>query len=561
MEKNNLTFIDNLLALLKEGEELGLDLQNPYQKIEQVRETLKDERIKIALLSSFSYGKTSIIAGLNGQVEDNMKIDIDESSDEMSIYHPHGLASGFEIMDTPGLFGTKTKEIKGENIRLSEISERYISEAHIVMYVCHSVTLLKDSHAAFIDKVMRCWGKLENTIFVINKMDETGSDIEDEEEFAKIAEIKKSALVQRMKDTIHLTADEEKKLNIVCIAANPYNKGFDYWFARKDEYAQISHIEDLRKCIRQIVAKSDKDTLQRSVAIATCRDIVDRVTHCATEAIKILLRNITPLNETIQENRQDLNLLRKEITHTQTEMKDRLDALQSEIDNSISTATMATIEDVLRANIGFEGGKVTFSKFCDKINQILKECSEGVSMTINTTAQNVEQRSNKVSNLMMEGISKGALNLQKLNISAAQIKSIRNFIAPSFKFKPWGAVNLSKELGKYFKIGGWLIPIIIDAWSRIQEKNAAKKFAKLQSDLKDAIDHTIADVCKNINDPNSEFSKNVAQAYNSLAENLNAQQKDYDRMQNTKEKLNSFQQHMVEWMKKNAEDVSFETTK
>lgn len=90
-----------------------------------------------------------------------------------------------------------------------------------------------------------------------------------------------------------------------------------------------------------------------------------------------------------------------------------------------------------------------------------------------------------------------------------------------------------------------------------QRKKDAKNFAKLQSELKDAVDHTIADVCKNINDPNSEFSKNVAQAYNSLAENLNAQQKDYDRMQNTKEKLNNFQQHMVEWMKKNAEDVSF----
>lgn len=107
MEKNNSTLIDQLLPILKEGEELGLDLQDTYQKIEQIKNT-SDDRIKIALLSSFSDGKTSIIAGLNGRVEDNMKIDIDESSDEINIYRPHGLASDFEIMDTPGLFGTKT---------------------------------------------------------------------------------------------------------------------------------------------------------------------------------------------------------------------------------------------------------------------------------------------------------------------------------------------------------------------------------------------------------------------------------------------------------------------
>lgn len=91
-------------------------------------------------------------------------------------------------------------------------------------------------------------------------------------------------------------------------------------------------------------------------------------------------------------------------------------------------------------------------------------------MTINTTAQNVEQRSNKVSNLMMEGISKGALNLQKLNISAAQIKNIRNFIAPSFKFKPWGAVNLSKTIGKVLPWIGIAIQGAIEWWSIHKEK-------------------------------------------------------------------------------------------
>ena len=43
-----------------------------------------------------------------------MKIDNDESSDELTIYRPKDLKKGFKIIDTPGLFGTKEREINGQ---------------------------------------------------------------------------------------------------------------------------------------------------------------------------------------------------------------------------------------------------------------------------------------------------------------------------------------------------------------------------------------------------------------------------------------------------------------
>lgn len=74
-------------------------------------------------MGSFSDGKTSSIAGLLGRLDDSMKIDQDESSDELVIYRPDGLKKGFEIVDTPGLFGSKEKEVNGSNIKLSDITK------------------------------------------------------------------------------------------------------------------------------------------------------------------------------------------------------------------------------------------------------------------------------------------------------------------------------------------------------------------------------------------------------------------------------------------------------
>ena len=128
-----------LEAILRQGEHYGLDFKELIRKIDRVKSSLSDSRIRIVLLSSFSEGKTTTVAGLIGRIESNMKIDNDESSDEIVVYRPNGKADDFEFVDTPGLFGKKEKEIDGKNVRFSEITERYLSEAQIILYVCDAV--------------------------------------------------------------------------------------------------------------------------------------------------------------------------------------------------------------------------------------------------------------------------------------------------------------------------------------------------------------------------------------------------------------------------------------
>ena len=67
--------------MLSEGVEMMPGLKSYLDKIDSIINTLNDGEISVVLLGSFSDGKTSVVAGLLGRLEDNMKIDNDESSD------------------------------------------------------------------------------------------------------------------------------------------------------------------------------------------------------------------------------------------------------------------------------------------------------------------------------------------------------------------------------------------------------------------------------------------------------------------------------------------------
>ena len=144
--ENNIERLRQLKSIVEQGQELGLELSDVAEKINSAIRSAQAGKTRIVMLGSFSDGKTSAVAGMLGKLHDSMKIDVAESSDEITVYHLDSLGHDYEIVDTPGLFGTKEKEIDGQQVRCSEITRKYISEAEVVVYVCDAVLPLKDSH-------------------------------------------------------------------------------------------------------------------------------------------------------------------------------------------------------------------------------------------------------------------------------------------------------------------------------------------------------------------------------------------------------------------------------
>ena len=166
-KQKTINTLEDLRSILVDLQDLGMDVDDDFKKIESAVKAVESDVLRIALLGAFSDGKTSVVAAWMGKVLEDMKIDMDESSDRLAIYKPQGLPDQCEIVDTPGLFGDKEKNIDGAQIMYEDLTKRYISEAHLIFYVVDATNPLKESHNDIAKWVLRDLNKLSSTIFTI----------------------------------------------------------------------------------------------------------------------------------------------------------------------------------------------------------------------------------------------------------------------------------------------------------------------------------------------------------------------------------------------------------
>lgn len=546
--------LEELRNILNQGTQYGFDFSELTEKIKSVEESLGNDRIRIVLLSSFSEGKTSTIAGLLGKIEDNMKIDNDESSDEIIVYRSEGLAEGFEFVDTPGLFGTKEKEIDGKSVRFSEITEKYLSEAHLILFICDAVNPLKDSHAFVIEQLMRKYHKLDSTIFVINKMDQASIDLSDDNDFARGAEIKKSTLIQRLKDTISLTPEEEAKLNVVCISADPDGEGVDKWLESPDEYKQYSHIIDLKEKVDAVISSSDRQQLQVETTNASIVDITNSVSTEIQSFAQNIAVSLATAKEASDNMNLDLDLLQKDLTQNRRDMTNRFKEFKKQVIASIDGASIETINSVIEEEIGIEGKDITFYVFNREVNQITKECSEANNVSINTRAENINKQAS-VQEQVLEKAAKGASEaLKNVNISGETVKSIRNVIAKDYKFAPWGAINLGAKATKVLNYAGKGLGVALEVFKWAKDVRNQKRLSDTQSFLKAEVDKKMAEIYKAFDD-DAVYYENFAPSFLKLQTETQKRNAEFMRLQDKAIALQEYSHILSRWAIENAQDA------
>lgn len=535
-----------LKELLFEGAKYIPDLESYIDKIDSIVSTVKDQEISIVLLGSFSDGKTSAIAGLLGRLEDNMKIDNDESSDELTIYRPVDLKLGFKIVDTPGLFGTKEREIDGHQVKFSQITERYISEAHILIYVCDAVVPLKDSHVEALRRILRDYGKLDNTVFVINKMDEAGYDLLDESDFSNGCRIKKENLIDRLRCTINLAPDEEKRLNIVCIAADPKGKGLSHWFSKKDEYYSRSHINDLKQCVNSIVERSDSSELLNSTTVTSVKDVLDGLEEAIDQTTKPVSRAIVKIERNLPELQEDQEQLKKELIQSKKELREAINNIKNDALREINGASSETIGDVISEQLGEQDGKVSFYVFNDRIASQMEQCCETNIGSIGAVSVNLEKSYAIQDKMLGDAVKFGAEGLKHLKISGEQVKAVRNVVASSYKFKPWGAIKLGKNLTKAAGWAGGALTLGMEVYDWYKSYKDKKKLAELKQSLCNAINNVIAEALKSL-ETDDIYYKNYAPSYLELCDKVKERTSEIENMKQTVNDLEAYRNRIDNW--------------
>ncbi|MGL5600290.1 MAG: LeoA/HP0731 family dynamin-like GTPase [Silvania sp.] len=494
-----------LRGVLETLGEMEMDVSDDLQKISSAIASVESDVLRIALLGAFSDGKTSVIAAWLGKVMEDMNISMDESSDRLSIYKPEGLPGQCEIVDTPGLFGDKEREIDGKQVMYEDLTKRYISEAHLIFYVVDATNPLKESHSSIAKWVLRDLNKLSSTIFIINKMDEV-IDLTDQVLFDEQAAIKKENLKGKLQRAANLNAAELEQLNIVCIASNPNGRGLPFWFNKPEHYESRSRINDLKNAAGEILKTNIPEVLLAKTGMDVVTDIVSQRVMQARQQLNELSTFVEKNDEDTLRFRSDINQSRAEVKRLAGELYEELRLMENKLMSQLRPLELEDIRPFMDDELGYtEEGvgyklhlriKVAVDRFFDQSTAVTQRLSDDITRQLNSSESflsNLGEGAFKSLGGAFKGISKISPATIKTTIFAAR-DTIGKLTGYVYKFKPWEATKLAGSIAKWAGPAGAAFTIGSDLWDAYKAREREREIAEAKESLGNFIKDPFKDI-------------------------------------------------------------------
>ncbi len=498
-QKRNQEILKKLLDFVHTGEEYGIKVEESLKdKIRNAMENVAGQKLKVALVGGFSCGKTSIAAAWIERLDKSMNIDHQESSDEVKIYH---IDDEMELVDTPGLFGFKVKtHDSGKIERYKDITKKYISEAHLILYALNPSNPIKESHKDDLNWLFRTLNLLSRTIFVISRFDEE-ADIEDEEDYNKRFKIKKENIQNRLDELISLSEEEKESLIIVAVAANPFDLGVEHWLKHQEEFQKLSHIKSLQDATqKKIKENGGKLTIIEEAKKSVIQDVVYRQMPPAKQALQDINREMEYLNKTLEKRRKDIQDLNKEISQARIHLREFIIRYFSDLIRQISGTSLETFNDFVTREIGDEcinmetRVKNEFEKQTQGIsNEIAK-----IGTTFNADMSFFEKHARTFGEIAKKLSQSRIINATNIKVARDGIVAVARFtgIDLALKFKPWGAVNLAGSINKALP----LIGLAFEAWDSYNKYQKQQEFEKTKREMESHFNNQKQEILDLIND-------------------------------------------------------------
>jgi len=507
--------LSNLLLVLKEGKELGVDIEPEYiTKIEKSIDENEDKKLKVVLIGGFSEGKTSIAAAwLEEYDKKKMKIAMTESTDDIREYNVENI----NLVDTPGLFGFKETANKE---KYKDITKKYISEANIVLYVMNSDNPIKESHKEEIQWLFRDLNLLPRTVFILSRFDNV-ADIEDDNDYNGMLKIKRENVLKRLEDFEVIHAEDSKKLPVVAIAANPFDEGIEYWLANLDEFKKISHIDSLQHATSDIVEKNGGvDSVLLETQKSIIKEILELKIPLATAKVEKLDKEYKNLDNVIKEMKEDLSNLKTKIELAKNYLKSFILELFTDLILQLEGTTIETFINFFERNIGSEG-IVLNNKIENGFNKKVLEIENDICRLEKNFDNEIDNFEEFTQDNSLEKFKIGSEMIKNTNLGLtnASIIAIRDFLNLSIKFKPWQAVKIANIINKGIPIIGAILGIGFELWDSYSKKKKEEEFLKAKKQMKEDFEKQRKEY-KELIENAEEFDKNVFKNYFKLGNNI-----------------------------------------
>ncbi|MGB3189878.1 MAG: GTPase [Limnoraphis sp.] len=516
--KKNLVSFDKLLE-----QENKPELTAIRKKLREELKTYREQgAISVAFVGQYSAGKSTIISALTGKRD--IKIDADIATDKTSTYNWNGI----QVLDTPGLF-TERKDH-------DEITYDAIKKADLLVF-CLTYMLFDSVTVENFKKLAYEKGYRWKMMLVINKMsDEAG------EEEQKILNYRHS-LAEALKP---YSLDE---FPVCFIDAKDYCEGVD----EKDDFLmEISRFQTFIDSLNEFVNKR--------AALAKFDTPVRIALSCLEEAQLIFTRNSTHDSAFLEILNRLSRVVRKERSRIRTKVQNIGLKMSSEIaKEGYILASAVGNEDIEALN---KQAEINVQKHYEKAETDLQS-------VINAAAEDIRQEVEQVfeSDLVKAFVTcldksysvsaknvKPGMNVEAIksqinflddigtkagvNITSSATRSFlrtasqqRIFLRSmdvvgsglhktvlgvgkfvGFKFKPWQAVGMAKNLGNAARCLGPVLTIIsvgADLLTMQQEHEQQQKMAECRQDITSQFQTIGKDLEAQISIQLSEFERQV----------------------------------------------------
>ncbi|HED5610193.1 TPA: 50S ribosome-binding GTPase [Enterobacter kobei] len=472
--------LQKLETFLQQGALAGVLIDPALSgKIHNAIASLADEKLKVALIGGFSEGKTSIAAAWMEKLDKtSMKISHQESSNEVKVYE---VGQDFVLIDTPGLFGFKEQENDDTHAieKYKDITKKYVSEAHLVLYVMNPTNPIKESHQEDLTWLFRTLDLLPRSIFVLSRFDEV-ADVEDEDDYEHNLNIKRANVAKRLSEMISLTAQEQADLSIVGVAANPFDLGTEHWLANSEQFKSLSHISSLQAATTEKIQHSGGNmALANDMRSSVIRDILHNQLPVAIDNDEKISQEVLKLDSLYSRMKTELAQADREIENTVINLREFVIRYFSDLILQAQGCSMETFSEFFEREVGDDGIIVSMrleNEFSRQI-QPIEINMEKMQLSFDTE---VNQFNTTIKAFGKQGINhvlKGNLINNKTVIGARDgIVGMGKLFGKDFgnalKFKPWGATKLAKGANGALIVVG----IALEAWDSYQQYQREREF-------------------------------------------------------------------------------------
>ncbi|GAO72929.1 LeoA/HP0731 family dynamin-like GTPase [Comamonas sp. E6] len=530
-----LNLLNELKEVVQQGEQAGMPHDPKLDdKIQTALRSVSGDKLKVALVGGFSEGKTSIAAAWMERLDkSSMNISHQESSNEVKVYEVDG---DFVLIDTPGLFGFK-EQMNAETHaveKYKDITKKYVSEAHLVLYVMNSTNPIKESHKEDLQWLFRTLNLLPRTVFVLSRFDEI-ADVEDEADYDYNFSIKRKNVHERLSGALHLTSEEQENLSIVAVAANPFDQGVEYWLQNLEEFKALSHIHTLQKATSDKIKQRGYGVLVQEMQASVINDILGNQLPQALDNHQQISEQVDKLSRMSTDLAGKLNRTSRDIEDARISLRDFATQYFSDLIIQARGCSMETFAEFYEREIGAEGVNVA-----TRLQKEFSQRTQSINFEMQKMQVNFDSEVNHF-NVTLKSLGKQGVNhvlkgnmINNSTVLAARdgvvsvAKTVGLDIGKYLKFKPWGAVNFAKGANGMLSVLG----IALEAWDTWEKwkredefKKAIKKmvedFEKQRQDFIDLVN--LDSFCDDFFPQYTELNQKIKELKLSLNESLNRQ--------------------------------------